>query len=88
MQAVLEGAEKQMTDAKIVAVKIAGDGVFVEFADGLGSFFAGDFLESHRDSKPNQLFVAGNDAAGTGSDLFARSFPANQDSQPLRPLLM
>ncbi len=77
-----------MTGTKIVAVKIAGDGIFVEFADGLGSFFAANFLESHRDSKPNQLFVVEEDAIGTQSDLFARSFPANQESQLPRPLLM
>ena len=77
-----------MTDTKIVAVKIAGDGIFVEFADGLGTFFAGNFLASHRDSKPNQLFVAEGDAVATQSDLFARSFPANQESQLPRPLLM
>lgn len=46
-----------MSPAEVVAVRVAGDGVFIEFADGVASFFPSTFLQSHRKHNPNQLFV-------------------------------
>ena len=66
-----------MNTAEIVAVQVAGDGVFIEFADGLGSFFPGKFLEMHRQSNPNQLFIAGADAVRMRHSLFA--LPSSPD---------
>ena len=71
-----------MTTAKIVAVRMVGDGVFVEFADGLGSFFPGGFLHLHRESHPNQLFVAAGDTATARADLFALPLSCDRESEP------
>ena len=88
MQAVLECADEQMTNAKIVAVQIAGDGVFVEFADGVGGFFPGSFLQLHRESNPNQLFVSASGAELTLSDIFGLPLPSDRKPQSPPPLLM
>ena len=76
-----------MNTAQVVAVQVAGDGVFVEFADGLGSFFPGNFLQRHRQSNPNQVFVAGGDAEMTRPAMFALSSVPNLDTQQSRSIL-
>lgn len=71
-----------MNPVKIVAVRVAGDGVFVEFADGLGSFFPGSFLESHRENNPNLLFVTTGELAATVPDFSALPLPSDRQTQP------
>lgn len=70
-----------MTTAEIVAVQKVGDGVFVEFADGVGSFFSSHFLQMHRESHPNQLFVAEGELAATPSDRLALPL-SSREAQP------
>lgn len=55
--------------------------MFVEFADGLGSFFPANFLQLHRQSNPNQLFVAEAERATARPAIFALPSPHPREIQ-------
>ena len=77
-----------MNNAEVVAVQVTGDGVFVEFADGLGSFFPGNFLYFHRESHPNQLFVSASDSAAARSAHLALPMFTGREAQRMHPSLL
>ncbi len=81
MPTSMKCVKEWMNTAEIVAVQVAGDGVFVEFADGLGTFFPGNFLQLHRQSNPNQLFVPGGEPAAMRSAIFALPDQGTQASR-------